>query len=307
MTGFDRLRAVAGGQLGSFTKAQANLAGVSDRELRSGVHSRTLDRAGVRTYRSPLTPRSPLSDLGALVLDIGQPCWVSGPTAAALHHFDGFRLSPPFHVTVPRGRFLDRVGTVVHSTQDLPPIDRETLDGLPVTSPTRTLIDIAHATDRGALTEALDGAIRDGLTNEDHLLRRIMALRGRGRYGLPKLVDVLSGSEITRGGHSWLEREFLAASARAGLPCPLTQQVLSRTRDRIVRVDCHYPGTRVVVELLGYRWHRTTDQLRRDSERMNALVLDRYLPLQFTTAQLIAEPARIFETIRSALNSASAR
>ena len=93
------------------------------------------------------------------------------------------------------------------------------------------------------LTAALDGAIRDGLTDEDHLLRRIFELRGRGRHGLPKLVDVISGCEITRGGHSWLEREFLASSQRAGLPKPLTQQVLSRTKDRLVRVDCRYPGT----------------------------------------------------------------
>ena len=306
MTGYDRLRAVAEGQLGWFTKAQANAAGLSDRELRNGVHSRSLDRAGVRTYRSVLTPRTALGDLTALVLDIGEPCWVSGPTVSALHHFDGFQLGRPFHVMVLRGRFLDRVGVVVHTTNDLPPIDRESINGLPVLSPTRALIDISRLTSRAALTSALDGAIRDGLTSEDHLLRRIFELRGRGRHGLPKLVDVISGSEITRGGHSWLEREFLAASNRAGLPRPLTQQVLTRAKDRLVRVDCRYEGTRVVVELLGYRWHRSAEQLRRDVERMNALVLDGFLPLQFTTAQLIEEPGWIFDTIRDALNSASA-
>lgn len=307
MTEFDRLRAVAAGQLGSFTRAQANAVGLSDSELRSGVHSRTLDRAGFRTYRSVLTPRTPLGDLTDLVLDIGEPCWVSGPTVAALHRFDGYRLIRPYHIMVLRGRFLDRVGAIVHTTQDLPPIDRESIGGLPVLSPTRTLIDLASTASASMLTAALDGAIRDGLTDEDHLLRRIMALRGRGRHGLPKLVDVISGCEITRGGHSWLEREFLATSAAAGLPRPLTQQVLTRAKNRMVRVDCRYPGTRVVVELLGYRWHRTSEQLRRDVVRMNALILDGYAPLQFTTAQLIEEPAWIFESIRIALSSESAR
>ena len=37
---------------------------------------------------------------------------VSGPTAAALHPFDGFRLARPFHLSVPRGQFLNRVGRV---------------------------------------------------------------------------------------------------------------------------------------------------------------------------------------------------
>jgi hypothetical protein len=209
-------------------------------------------------------------------------------------------------VVVLRGRFLDRVGAIIHTTNDLPAIDRESILGLPVLSPTRAMIDISRTTSRADLTVALDGALRDGLTTEDHLLRRIFELRGRGRHGLPKLVDVISGCEVTRGGHSWLEREFLACSTRAGLPLPLTQQVLSRAKDRLVRVDCHYPGTRVVVELLGYRWHRTQEQLRRDAERMNALVLDGYLPLQCTTAQLIEDPAYIFDTIRIALSSASA-
>src|SRR3954468_14875714 len=85
MTGFDRLQAVAAGQLGSFTRAQAKAAGLSDRELRSGVHSRTLDRAGIRTYRSVLAPHTLRSDLTDLVLDVGEPCWVCGPTGAALH------------------------------------------------------------------------------------------------------------------------------------------------------------------------------------------------------------------------------
>ena len=118
MTGFDRLRAVAEGQLGSFTRDQARTAGLSDRELRSGVHSRTLDRAGVRTYRSVLAPHTPIGDLTDLVLDVGAPCWVSGPTAGALHHFDETRLARPFHLMVLRGRFVESIAAVIHTTLD---------------------------------------------------------------------------------------------------------------------------------------------------------------------------------------------
>jgi hypothetical protein len=87
-----------------------------------------------------------------------------------------------------------------------------------VTSPTRTLIDIAAHEAPARLSAALDGALRDGLTSEDHLHRRIAALRTKGRYGIPSLLDVLAGQEVTRGGHSWLEREFLGLAAAAGLP-----------------------------------------------------------------------------------------
>ena len=115
------------------------------------------------------------------------------------------------------------------------------------------------------------------------------------------LVDVISGCEITRGGHSWLEREFLARSHRAGLPQPLTQQVLSRAKNRLVRVDFRYPGTRLVVELLGYRWHRTKEQMRRDTERLNQLTLDGKTAFQFTYDQVVEEPDYVLDIVRRAI------
>jgi hypothetical protein len=51
----------------------------------------------------------------------------------------------------------------------------------------------------------------------------------------------------------------------------VTQQVLSRAGDHLVRVDCYFPGTNVVVELLGYRYHRTVARMSRDAARLNAL------------------------------------
>ena len=62
----------------------------------------------------------------------------------------------------------------------------------------------------------------------------------------------------------------------------MTQQVLTKAGDKLVRVDCRYHGTNVVVELLGYRFHRSTGQMRRDAERANALLLDGFAPYHFT-------------------------
>ena len=306
MTEFDRLRAVAAGQLAVLHQSSGQ-QGWAD-EPRASERS---PQPHPRSCGSPHLPKRVDTTHHARRshgLDPGHRRTVLGVGADSSCVAQVRRLSAGAPVPCHRAawRFLDRVGAAIHTTRDLPMIDRESIGRLPVLSPTRTMIDLAGHVNSVALTAALDGAIRDGLTDENHLLRRIHELRGRGRHGLPKLVDVISGSEITRGGHSWLEREFLAVSNRAGLPQPLTQQVLSRAKDRLVRVDCRYPGTRVVVELLGYRWHRTREHLRRDIERMNALVLDGFLPLQCTTAQLIEEPEWILGAIRIALASASA-
>jgi hypothetical protein len=152
----------------------------------------------------------------------------------------------------------------------------------------------------------LDGALRDGLTSEDLLHRRIAALRRKGRYGIPALLDVLDGREVTRGGHSWLEREFLRLVAEAGLPRPETQAVLTRAGDRLVRVDCRFPQTPIVVELLGYRFHRTKQQMGRDAERLNALVIDGFTPFQFTYDQVVSQSATVVATVDLALRRESA-
>jgi very-short-patch-repair endonuclease len=66
-------------------------------------------------------------------------------------------------------------------------------------------------------------------------------------------------------------------------------------------VDCRFPDTPVVVELLGYRWHRSPTDLSRDAERMNALVLAGFRVLQFTYAQVTEEPAWVIAQVRAAL------
>ena len=296
---------IATGQHGAITARQLGDAGISPSGLRRRVQSGILERIGTRTYRSPLFPPSTLADLATLIVDCGADARASGPTAAALHGFDGFSLRPPFHVVVPRGRNVQRARPRIHTTSNLPLIDRATVDGIPALSATRTLIDLARFVDERALTAALDSALRDGLTAEHALHRRIVELRSSGRYGIPKLLAVIEGSEASRGGHSWLERRFLELCRIGRVRRPETQRVLSRARDRLVRVDCRFPGTPVVVELLGYRWHRTKEQMARDAERLNALILDGFRQMQFTYDQVTVEAEWVLDQVRAALRVAA--
>lgn len=307
MTNADRrIVAIATGQLGTFSRAQAHDAGLTDRQLRSRVQSGFLLQTGPNSYRLPGAAPTLEAQLQELVLDIGDPVWVAGPTAAALLGFDGYPLRRPFHLLVPRERSLHRQQVVLHRATVIEPIDRATALGLPVTSAVRTAIDLARVESAEALARAIDSALRDGLISEDLLHRRIVALRSQGRYGLPLLHEVLAGLEVTRGGQSWLERDFLGLLAGAGLPRPVTQSVLSRAQDRLVRVDCHFPGTQVVAELLGYRWHRSPAQMSRDAARYNALLADGFLPYQFTYAQVVGSPGDVVAVMRAALRRAAA-
>ena len=298
---YRRLMAVATGQLGLLSRRQANGVGVSNAQLRSRVSSGSLLQVGTDTFRLPGAPASTIADLRALMLDIGGEVWASGPTAAALHGFDGYRLRPPFDVAIPRERNVRRLGHRVHTTARLDLIDRAMVDGLACTSGARTLIDLARTESVEQLTIAFDSGLRDGKFNESVLHRRILALRSSGRFGIPTLIAAIEGVESISGGHSWLEREYLRIIASAGILMPETQQVLSRSGDRVVRVDFRFRGTPVVVEVLGYRYHRTAEQMRRDTDRMNALLNDGFVPYQFTYAAVVENPAQVQEQTRLAL------
>jgi very-short-patch-repair endonuclease len=77
--------------------------------------------------------------------------------------------------------------------------------------------------------------------------------------------------------------------------------VLGRAGDRLVRVDFRFPNTPVVVEVMGYRYHRTKQQLARDAERMNALVEQGMRPYQFTYEQVMGDTSRMIDTIAAAV------
>jgi hypothetical protein len=300
-----RIAAVANGQLGIVSRSQAHSVGGSDDQLRRRVKSGALLPIGQQTFRLPGANVTALTDLRALLLDIGGEVWASGPTAAALLGFDEYRLAPPFDVTVLRGRNIHRVGHRVHTTTELDLIDRANVHEMPVFSGARTLIDLARTATPEQLVIALDSGLRDGRFNEDLLHRRICALAGKGRYGIPKLLDAIHTFEHGRGGHSWLERRFLELIEDAGLPRPLTQQVLTRASDRLVRVDFRFAGTNIVVEVLGYRYHRTPEQIERDAERMNALVADGYRPYQFTYSTVVDDPRSMLDDLDIALRRAA--
>src|SRR4051794_37419088 len=212
----------------------------------SDLALRSRDLSGFRSRgNSPLIYARNLLELGELIRSIGAPCWAYGVTSAALARFDGFVLEPPFHLVVRRGRSVSRVGHVIHRSRDISRLDIGEVDGIPTMSATRTIIDLAASESRERLAIAIDSALRDRLTSENFLHKRIVELRTHGRAGIGQLVSVLAREAVIRGGHSWLERRFLVLLAQWGFPKPLTQVVVGKRAAQLIRVDCRFPDTNV--------------------------------------------------------------
>lgn len=192
-------------------------------------------------------------------------------SAAALWKLAGFE-ERVVEVSVRRGRSCHLCGIVAHEVRGLPAVDITMLHGIPVTTPARTIIDVASAATPEALEIALDDALRRNLVSTPRLQWRLSEIGNRGRPGvglLRSLIDARSGNSPATD--SVLEDKWLRVLARSGLPMPVCQYPV-RDHGRIVAiVDFAWPEFRVALEADGYRWHSGKARWQSDLERRNRL------------------------------------
>lgn len=112
---------------------------------------------------------------------------------------------------------------------------------------------------------AIDSAVRSGASSPVLIAARLDAIRGRGRWGAPRIDDLL----IDAGGHTLRERRFLGLMRSAGLPRPSTQVVHQRGSGTFARVDFLFDLFSIVVEVSGRRGHSTDAERARDAQRRN--------------------------------------
>jgi hypothetical protein len=206
--------------------------------------------------------------------------------------------SGTMHVTVgPGGRAPGR-GIRAHRRRALPADEATQLDGLPITTPARTLLDLAAGGLRGRRLEAaLDRAER--LRILDFAELRALLERYPGRPGSPALKAQLSryvaGSMKTR---SVLEELSIELCDTYGLPRPVSNAVIEG-RER----DFHWPHARLVVEADSYTWHRSPSALNDDRERDAVLVVAGFRVLRFTWEQVTRRRTYVAGAILRALTT----
>jgi very-short-patch-repair endonuclease len=288
---------LAANQHGVVARRQLLVAGFTSDEIQRRISKGRLHPVWRGVYaigRPRLTQRGWWM---AAVLGCGADAVLSHSAAAALWAIKAQRAAGPdrrlaslIEVSVPTEARRRRKGIRLHRRL-LSPEDLTRRDGIPVTTPARTLIDLATVLQPDRLEAAVNEADKMGLIDPE-TLRQAVDERS-GLDGVPRLRKVLDDRTFVLTD-SELERRFLRLVRRAGLPRP-------RTRQRVngFRVDFYWPELRLVVETDGLRYHRTATQQSRDRIRDQAHTAAGFIALRFTHAQVTVEPERVSSTLRS--------
>ena len=190
----------------------------------------------------------------------------------------------PTDVTVAR-RVHSRRGIRLHCVRRLDPADLTVRDGIPLTTVTRTLLDLADTASDAALRRATRLAQVDRLTTEQAIRQQLA--RSNGRRGAHRLAALISdGPAPTR---SELEDRLLDLIRANDLPPPKVNAVL-RNATHTFEVDFLFPDQRVVVETDGWRYHGDRISRRRDADKQAVLEASGFRVIRLTWDQVKDQP-----------------
>ena len=284
---------VAQRQLNLITTRQLNAAGLTSEAIALRCSKGLLHRVHQGVYLVGPQVWLPNARELAAILALGRSAVVSHRSAAALW---GFATPSPraVEVTIVGAGCRSRDGIGVRRVSDLLPDERAHKNGIPVTSPARTLLDFAHEASPHELEQALAEAYALNLTSERRL-QRIVARRPHraGARALRAELERERGPALTR---SEAERRMKQLLREAGLPAALTNQRIAG-----YEADFVWPERRLIVEVDGYQFHGHRAAFERDRKRDAAHTLAGYRVMRITWRALTEERMAVAVIIARAL------
>lgn len=272
---------LVGRQYGVITREQLLALGFSAKEIKTRIANGRLHQLwrGVYAVGRPRVGRKGYWLAAAFAC--GPQAVLSHGSASALWRIGEYEPSW-VEVSVPCHLRRRRQGIRVRRRTHLDDADVTQREGIPVTSPIRTLIDLAPRLNRAQLERAVNEAANLDLVSPD-ALRAALDERS-GQRGVARLRHVLDRRTF-RLTDSRLEQLFLPLAERAGLSVPQTRLWLNG-----FRVDFYFAELGLVVEADSLRYHRTPAQQARDRLRDQAHMAAGLTPLRFTHEQIRYEP-----------------
>jgi very-short-patch-repair endonuclease len=232
----------------------------------------------------------------AAVLACGERALLSHRSAAAAWGLRPTSRTRWEVTTSQRGR-RSPTGIELHAARALAADDATTLRGVPITSVSRTLVDLAGVVPHHALERAVHEA--EVLRLLDVTAVRAALARANGRRGAGLLRAILA--EPPPGPtRSMLEERFLRLCRSGRLPLPRLNAHVSAS-GALVEVDALWRQQRVIVELDGAGAHLTRRAFHADRRRDAALAAEGYVVVRFTWQRITRERAAVLAELQRIL------
>lgn len=285
---------VASRQHGVVTRAQLIEAGVSQHRIAYRLESGLL----TRVYRGVFAAgpvRGPRALEFAAVLAAGAESFVSHRAAGVvLELLPPRRAEAPVEISTRRDVRIGGPGIRIVRVSRLESDEVMLRNGLPLTTPARTIFDLAAVCSSRGLEQALATALRNRLVERkgiEALLDRYPRRAGRGR--LRALLTADGGPAFTR---SEAERRFLDLVRTAGLSRPSTNVIVAG-----FEVDFLWQEQRLIVEVDGREYHGGDHSFEGDRTRDGVLMAAGFRTMRVTWRQIANEPQALTARVAQAL------
>lgn len=272
-------------QAGAIARSQLYAAG----EYRQSVHRRcsagAIDPLGCDVFAIAGSPDTLDRRRWFGLLAAGEGSHLSHEAGAELHRVDGIlrglvvvTAAHPHHVCIP--------GVTLHQLDDVAPHHLMVVDGFPVTTPARTIVDLAAVVSPLRLGTAVEYVIVHRLTTLSELAAVLREIRRQGKRGVRKLVQVLDARTGKPIPESELERLLLWATEIARLevvrqfPLPWAHEPIEGL------VDVAIPASKMLLEADGRPWHTRLNDMAKDRRRDVEAARAGWLTMRFVAEDL---------------------
>ena len=208
-------------------------------------------------------------------------------------------------LTKPGPAPVRRAGLYVHRNQ-LGSADYVTRDGLRVTTPARTVIDLATVVSPMMVRRAMETWLSTSTMTIDNLGDALDRAGRRHGSGIVRalMADRVLGVVMPDSPPEGMLGETLIA---AGLPHPVHHHVVTLPDGTRFELDWAYPEARLALELDGYGVHLASfETFDRDRWRRNELEIHGWAVLNFTSSACRRQPRRVVAQVRRMLQQRAA-
>ena len=203
-------------------------------------------------------------------------------------------------LTVPHSGYHRIKDVTVHQISDLLPEHVSLVDGLPVTTVPRTIVDLAAIVSPMRLRSIIEDSKFAGLTTPVAVGECLKSVARRGKPGVRKLtrvLDLFDGGKAT--SNSKLEDGLHEVIRLARLDMPAAQYPFPGRQFVKGSVDFAYIEVKLVIEADGRKWHTRIQDIARDHERDGDAAEAGWLTLRLLYEHILGDPEGTARRVRA--------